>query len=58
MRVADLALAALVPVLVNSKAELDPSTHRQLLLDGRPQVGLWKALVKQAAAEQAGRHTQ
>lgn len=53
MRVADIALLALAPALVHSKVELDASTHRQLLLDGRPQIGLWKALVNQAAADQA-----
>lgn len=58
MRVADLALAALAPVLVNSKTQLDPATHRQLLLEGRPQVGLWKALAKQAAVDQASGHSQ
>ncbi|WVQ93094.1 hypothetical protein IAU59_000158 [Kwoniella sp. CBS 9459] len=32
---------------LKERTELDASVHRELLLDGRPQIGLWKALVKQ-----------
>lgn len=41
-------LAALVSVLalIGAAHGLDAQTHRELLLQGRPQVGLWKALTK------------
>jgi hypothetical protein len=42
-----LALATLLSSSsVNGK--LDPAVHRQLLLEGRPQVGLWQALHREA----------
>ncbi|OCF56353.1 serine carboxypeptidase [Kwoniella mangroviensis CBS 10435] len=34
------------PVL-GTKTTLDPHTHRELLLNGRPQIGLWKSLLKE-----------
>ncbi|WWD06866.1 hypothetical protein V865_004963 [Kwoniella europaea PYCC6329] len=34
------------PVL-GTKTTLDPYTHRELLLNGRPQIGLWKSLLKE-----------
>jgi hypothetical protein len=53
MRWTDYALFAALPVLVSARVELDPETHRELLLSGRPQIGLWKALLKQAETEVA-----
>lgn len=39
------ALASLVLLTAGSQAaKLDSETHSELLLQGRPQVGLWKAL--------------
>ncbi|WVQ81073.1 hypothetical protein IAT38_003195 [Cryptococcus sp. DSM 104549] len=48
-------LSALVaPVTLALKATLDPSLHRDLLLNGRPQIGLWRALLnKQRTQVQA-----
>lgn len=47
MRLVDISLMVL-PLLAVGKTELDPATHRRLLLSGRPQVGLWKALQREA----------
>ncbi|WRT69169.1 uncharacterized protein IL334_006153 [Kwoniella shivajii] len=41
-----LALNLLVVTAALGKTTLDPETHRQLLLNGRPQIGLWKSLLK------------
>lgn len=53
MRWTDFALVALLPVLTNARVELDPETHHELLLSGRPQIGLWKALLKEAELKAA-----
>ncbi|OCF35690.1 serine carboxypeptidase [Kwoniella heveanensis BCC8398] len=52
-----LAATSIEPTLASSsisidkrldcRAKLDSSLHRELLLNGRPQIGLWKALLKQ-----------
>ncbi|KAK1922604.1 serine carboxypeptidase S28-domain-containing protein [Papiliotrema laurentii] len=47
MRLSTLVLAS-ASLLAAGAVELDPSTHHRLLLSGRPQVGLWKALLKEA----------
>jgi hypothetical protein len=55
MLVASLATALLplVPLVAASKVELPPQVHHQLLHSGRPQVGLWKALLSGAQNRQA-----
>jgi len=53
MRWTELALVSVLPALATARVELDPETHHQLLLSGRPQIGLWKALLKQAQTEAA-----
>jgi hypothetical protein len=47
------ALLPLVPLVAASKVELPPQVHHQLLHSGRPQVGLWKALLSGAQNRQA-----
>lgn len=43
------ALSALLLLAAGSQAvKLDAATHSELLLQGRPQVGLWKALSAEA----------
>ncbi|WWC72992.1 uncharacterized protein I206_106956 [Kwoniella pini CBS 10737] len=37
--------------VIAGKTRLDPDTHRELLLNGRPQIGLWKSLLKEQKAE-------
>jgi hypothetical protein len=37
-------LALLASASASESPRLDADTHRELLLSGRPQVGLWKAL--------------
>ncbi|ORY33065.1 serine carboxypeptidase S28-domain-containing protein [Naematelia encephala] len=46
-------LACLLQITTAEKTQLDPDLHRQLLLSGRPQVGLWQALMKQKQLESA-----
>ena len=53
MRLSDLALVGLLPLLATARVELDPATHHHLLLSGRPQIGLWQSLLKQAEVEAA-----
>ncbi len=51
-----LALVSVLAVLAGvqaSRVELDAETHHRLLLSGRPQVGLWKALLEDAKQKQA-----
>jgi hypothetical protein len=47
---AGAALSVLLGLAASVSAEsaLDAQTHHRLLLSGRPQVGLWKALNEQA----------
>ncbi|WVN88054.1 uncharacterized protein L203_103253 [Cryptococcus depauperatus CBS 7841] len=44
-----LIITLLIPAIL-AKPTLDPSIHRQLLLNGRPQIGLWKALLREQEA--------
>ncbi|WWC63922.1 uncharacterized protein I303_106527 [Kwoniella dejecticola CBS 10117] len=37
---------------IAGKTKLDPETHRELLLSGRPQVGLWKSLLKEQKVQE------
>jgi hypothetical protein len=53
MATAVLPLVPLVPLVAASKVELPPQVHHQLLHSGRPQVGLWKALLSDAQHRQA-----
>jgi hypothetical protein len=52
-----LALAASVSASASASA-LDAGTHRELLLQGRPQVGLWKALTAKAARDHGHQQDQ
>ncbi|WWD21383.1 hypothetical protein CI109_105868 [Kwoniella shandongensis] len=45
------ASSLVAPALAKSKPTLDAATHRELLLNGRPQIGLWKALLRQKERE-------
>ncbi|WVW79480.1 hypothetical protein I302_101449 [Kwoniella bestiolae CBS 10118] len=42
-----LLSSLLVNPVLSTKTTLDPDTHRELLLNGRPQIGLWKSLLKE-----------
>lgn len=48
-----LLLSSLLILSTLAKPTLDPQLHRQLLLNGRPQIGLWKALLQEQAAHEA-----
>lgn len=48
-----LLLPSLLILSTLAKPTLDPQLHRQLLLNGRPQIGLWKALLREQAAREA-----
>ena len=49
MRSVLLAFVVLCSLLaIEAKTQLDAETHRRLLLSGRPHVGLWQALLKDA----------
>ncbi|AAW43974.1 conserved hypothetical protein [Cryptococcus deneoformans JEC21] len=48
-----LLLSSLLILSTLAKPTLDPQLHRQLLLNGRPQIGLWKALLQEQVAREA-----
>lgn len=50
-----VGLAASLIAASHNDVELDPAMHEQLLLNGRPQVGLWKALLQQAEQDSLSR---
>lgn len=49
-------LAAGLTVGAGLAQALHPDTHQSLLLQGRPQVGLWKALAKHEAITAQAQH--
>lgn len=48
-----LLLSSLIIPYAFANPTLDPRLHRQLLLSGRPQIGLWKALLREQVAREA-----
>ena len=59
MKVAVLSILSLVLVFAQAKVKLDHRLDQQLLRHGRPQIGLWQALLEeQKAVEQTSHHAQ
>lgn len=53
-RAISAALLSITIVIADAQqVRLDSETHRELLLNGRPQIGLWKALLKEAEIKAA-----
>ncbi|WVR08970.1 hypothetical protein IAU60_006029 [Kwoniella sp. DSM 27419] len=50
-----LLLLALAIGPASARTTLEPAVHQELLLNGRPQVGLWKALLKEERIKQEQR---
>ncbi|KIR63875.1 serine carboxypeptidase [Cryptococcus bacillisporus CA1873] len=48
-----LLLSSLIIPYAFANPTLDPHLHRQLLLSGRPQIGLWKALLREQVPREA-----